>query len=232
MDNELLTPPGDTEEDDLIQLARDVIGMIPFGGGIATVLFNQIVPDPFKARLERVMAKVCLRLNELNEGKGLPWERIKSDPNFQIALVQAYRQIQETTMKEKLEAYENALVNVTLDSAITETKITLFFNLLERFTVLHLFLLKFLHDPATHINAGKFQLPKSSTPSHHEIFQAVIPDVLVELDLTMLIMNELTSYSLIEPNSFEFAIPVKTYLGGQTTRFGKEFVNFISNTKK
>ncbi len=115
-----------------------------FGAGVT--LFD-LVSAPLRGkRLSDWCEELRLRLNELSQKvAGLTPERQAKDEAFISAFGHATQAALRTHQLEKREALRNAVLNISLGNAPSDDQQSIFLNLIDRFTPLHLQILRFLN---------------------------------------------------------------------------------------
>lgn len=113
----------------------------PFFGAGVTLL--DLVTAPLRGkRLNDWCEELRLRLNELSQKvDGLTPETLATNDAFVSAFAQATQAALKSHQIEKLEALRNAVLNVAAGSAPDEDLQSIFLNLIDSFTPLHLRLL-------------------------------------------------------------------------------------------
>jgi hypothetical protein len=127
----------------LYEGAKSVVESLP-GGPIAVFLFNQVVGDPSRERLERWIMDLA---EQLERNKDVDVDKLGKDPLFQTVLRRAAWAAINDHQKVKLDALRNAVLNSANSIDLNENRQLMFLKLIDRMTELHLRVLIFLSDP-------------------------------------------------------------------------------------
>ena len=192
-----------------------------------------------------------LRLNDLSQKvEGLTWEKLAEDEAFFSAFAQATQAAIKTHQKEKLEALRNAVLNVALGREPEPSRQYQFLALVDRFSETHLAILKFLSNPERH-----FQLRGETGPHLNHIQGKMLINTLVgqafpalrtvseydpaatSFQFIEFVLADLASSQLVrfERNLETWVVPAFAIkpgggpVGKMTTRFGDDFLAFISD---
>jgi len=140
-DSRLQPAPDATAFDYALAIAKAGSIAFPFLGAGVT-LFDLVTAPLRGKRLNDWCEELRLRLNELAERvDGLTPEAMATNEAFVSAFAQATQAALKTHDTEKLEALRNAVLNVAAGSAPGEDLQSIFLNLIDSLTPLHLHLL-------------------------------------------------------------------------------------------
>ena len=121
---------------------KSVVGLLP---NPASVIFNSVydsVKDSvLNKRAEKWKSEVISRLEKLESD----YEKLINDDNFASALIRTSELAIKTKSDEKRKLLANALIN-SHKYEIEEDKVATFLNLVDKYTVLHIQIIKYLHD--------------------------------------------------------------------------------------
>ena len=139
---------------------KGALGAIPVLGNVFAEELGLLLAPPLTQRRDAWLEDLARRLKDL-EGRidGFRFEDLASNEQFVSATVQATQAAVKTHQKEKLEALRNAVMNVALDNKPQDAHQAVFLDLVDRFTPLHLKLLRFFQDPDGHIKSRGVQIP-------------------------------------------------------------------------
>ncbi|MCB0324023.1 MAG: hypothetical protein KDD69_10630 [Bdellovibrionales bacterium] len=179
---------------------RSLLSAIPMGGGAAVEFFNVLVTPPIERRRREWMERVAKMIHGLNEKVELfDASRLGHNERFVSTLLSATSLAAKTHKHEKLEALQNAVGNAACGVQPDEELDEIFLNYIERFTPLHLRLLKIFNEGFVWSNdgypqPGDLELPPMLVPSvgSYEPFR--------ELDRSVLsvILRELVQFGMIQ----------------------------------
>ena len=148
IDKDIAKKPEPTLHERLYEVAKPIAESLPCGGPIAVFLYNKVVGDPARERLERWIKEVADGVVNLQERTNeLDLNNLEHDPLFQTILRRAAWAAINDHQKEKLKALRNAVLNSARSIDLDENRQLMFVNLIDRMTELHLRVLIFLRDP-------------------------------------------------------------------------------------
>jgi hypothetical protein len=217
-----LTPPERTKGDLALAGARAVIAAVPIVGGSLVEAFNQVVQPPLDKRRTEWMESVGERLEEL-ESQGVDIEALKENEEFITAVMTSTMIAIRNHKREKLEALRNALFNVLEPQAPSEAKQSMFFNLIDEMSVLHIQVLKWVRSPVIPDN-----VMMGALGGH---LQKAFPELVHRGDLTRQIWLDLYNRGLVNMHVDGLASSM-TGSGlreNRVTVLGAEFLSFIAD---
>lgn len=136
-------------EDCAKRIVKSAISSVPMVGEALA----EFISEPLAQRREDWLNDLAIRLGELERRvDSFHLDALRDNEQFVSAVLQATQVALKTHQKEKLEAFRSGVLNVALGSAGDDNVQTVFFTLLDRFTALHLRLLKAFRVP--HPNAA------------------------------------------------------------------------------
>lgn len=146
-------PPAETAFDYSLAVAKAATIMLPFLGQAVT-LFDLITAPARGKRLADWYEQLRVAINDLSQRiEGLTPEKLATDDQFVSAVLRASLSVVRTHQAEKLDALRNAVLNIAIGGETNADRQTVFLELIDRFTPLHLALLKFFQDPDGYIRA-------------------------------------------------------------------------------
>jgi len=220
--DEKLNPPNAGKGDVAISLTRAGIAGIPVIGGSLVELFNMVVQPPLEKRRVKWMEIVAGKLEEL-EKKGVDIEALKNDEEFISTVMSASMIAIRTHKQEKLDALRNAVSKVAEHQGPDEAKQSIFLNLIDTLSVLHIQILKFSRAPKTPPNVMMGALI--------HVLQAEFPQLKGNGELAKQLWHDLYNHGLVNtPAESLNAMMTGLGLGGnRLSSLGAEFLNFIGN---
>jgi hypothetical protein len=214
-------PEGPDFDDVKYAAAKGLLSLVPGLGE----LFSLVVASPLEQRRNDWLWDLELRLRELGEQvRGFQFERLGENEAFVSATMRATQAALQTHDKEKLDALRNTILNVSAGTAPTADKQAIFFQLVDRFSVLHLRLLTFAEDPKK-FGARWVNHERGST-SIYEVIYKVFPDLAGHFQLVNAVIVDLNGSGLIAPAIAGAMSPTSTYKKWATFH-GEEFLRFI-----
>jgi hypothetical protein len=140
-----------TLEDHRLALIKGGLSALPLVGGALAEEMGLLLITPLARRRDEWWADVARRMLYL-EGKvqDFKFENLGGNEQFVSAMIQATQSAARTHRKEKLEALRNAVLNIALGRKSAEDLQHIFLSLVDRFTPVHLELLRFFQHPNAH----------------------------------------------------------------------------------
>lgn len=129
-------------------VATALLSSLPGLGGSAATLLGQVLSPPLERRRVEWFNGLADRLARLEHAvEGLSVEGLRDDEDFITAATTATQIALRNHRGEKLEALQNAVVNVARGAEPDTDLQALFLSLLDYLTPLHMRLLRFFQDP-------------------------------------------------------------------------------------
>lgn len=221
------------KEDANYLLLNTAASLIPGVNEILKFLFD----DPAMKRRDDWIQSLSERIQKLEENN-INIKDLKNNKNFISAVFYASSIAIKTHSKEKHAILLNALTNTALINSADETKQTIFLNLINEFTELHVLLLRFFRNPEFYIKSFYDKQPpqffSSITSSYLNLFLKQNDKLNITNEIIFLLTNSLHSNGLISIDSQ--SISNSQTLNGlkekRTTTLGDEFIDFIKNPFK
>jgi len=207
---------------------KAVLGTIPVLGSAAAELFSLIVTPPLEKRRAQWMNEVAERLKILEEKKNIDIQELIDNEIFIDTILQATAVAIKTSEQEKLEALKNAVINSVFVEDIDKTKTLMFLRLIDSFTALHLTILKFFDNPRDWFQKANITPPSLAAGSLLSILKTAFPSIVNEPDLLSLVWKDLGDARLCNSTNLSTMMTGDSLLEGQTSGFGKEFLQYIS----
>ncbi len=118
--------------------------------GILAALVGVKQLSPMWKRLDKWMVHMEEAIDQL-KGEGITVEDLAQNEQFITALLQASQTAMRTHKKEKLEALQNAVLNIVLGAQPNDNKQQMFLTLIDELTEDHLRILHYLDDPRAYL---------------------------------------------------------------------------------
>ena len=199
--------------------ARALLSSLPGLGGPAATLLAVVVSPPLERRRAAWFNGLADRLTRLEHTvEGLSLEGLRDDENFITAATTATLIALRNHKGEKLEALQNAVVNVARGSEPDADFQAVLLSLVDYLTPLHVRLLRFFQNPGA-FGARRWHPAGSST---RDIVLAALPEI--PSSAYDLLCGDLENRGLISlPRP-----PGLTLTDERTTGLGDRFLRFIS----
>jgi hypothetical protein len=209
--------------------AKAGLGSIPILGSAATELFGLIVTPPLEKRRQKWMNDVAEKLKALEESGEIDLSELSKNDQFIDTVMQATSAAIKTSEIEKINAFQNAVLNTALNESPDKTKSQIFLNLVDSFTVWHIKILHFFDDPRQWFaKAGKTP-PTLIMGSMFSILITAFPSLQGQDELVDVIWNDLSDAGLHRSSGLKTTMTGDGTLAERTTQLGKEFIYFISS---
>jgi len=207
---------------------RAGLSLIPHVGGAITEAFSACIAVPLNKRRDEWIEEIAKGVQGL-EGQvdDLKPEKLFKNKIFITTMTQATQVAIRNHQKEKLEALRNAVLNSALPNAPDENRQTIFLNFVDRFTEVHLHILKFLQEPKGYAKKRGVDFPEWTMANKSTALELAIPELKPQRDLYDLIVKELNAMGLIMGDSLHVGMTGHGATQSSTTSLGNQFLDFI-----
>ncbi|MBN2181301.1 MAG: hypothetical protein JW715_05255 [Sedimentisphaerales bacterium] len=220
MHNDNLNVPKKSAGDYAHTIAKAGLSSVPVFGGPAVELFQNVIQPPLGKRLNEWMRQVGEKLQFL-EKQGQKLEDLQNNEVFISAVMHASQLALRTHKKEKLDALRNAVINIAKGQAPEEAIQHIYLDFVDSLTELHLRILKVIQSPSA---------PKGEIGSLSGVIEYNIPELGDKRELLNLLWKDLLSRDLVGGDSLDAVMIGNRWREKHTTKFGDEFLNFISES--
>ena len=222
--------PAPTWKDKMRTVAQGAVSDVPMVGGTVAALLEVCITPGVESRTALFLESVAERIDDLeSEGKLNP-DDLKDDPAFLDAVVQATRAAQATADRAKLDSLRDAVLNVAAGDAPGDDQRAMFMEYVDRFTGLHLRVLRILQDPGTALTrAGK--APPMMVGSVFGILKDAMGFQAPE-DLLRQVARDLHAYGLtsIDGEGLNTTMSGGGTVSRRTTPRGDAFLRFVTRS--
>ena len=239
--------------DSIITLATTAIDYIP-GGSVFTNQFAAATLRGFQVKTIAFIKDLSERVESLESRFGNIKEQLSEDEQVKEIIAEAIQQASKTSEAEKSEALKNLVLNSALNPNVLLAKKKMFLNILDGFSGLHLKLLEYFDSPKKVLEAqGKLDYKSRPFSNYHELVNFGFEEGRQNNSLFNLISRDLFKNELITVQDLQTPTPVSgirvapphpsgslpsmssiNYAGSfevvnssYTTKFGKDFLQFI-----
>lgn len=229
MTDDKFKPPTSTLLDTAHALGTGVIGSVPAIGNLLAEVFKMVVAPPLESRKKEWMETAGAALSELHQKHKCVISDLQQNPEFIDTIVQASQAAFRTSHVEKLEALRNAVMNSALPELPSEVLRKQFIELVDRFTPLHLRILKFLENPPKyrkHTDGIGFSVRSAGTLKDMVI--DVYPDLESHQPEIDTIAKDLDERGLLEFSAHAFTKRASDGVPKGVTELGRQFLAFIA----
>lgn len=216
-----------TAKDGFYAGVKAALGTIPVLGSAATELFGLIITPPIDQRRNEWMNQVADKLKELEQKSKIDFNALKHNQQFIDVILHASSLAIKTSEQEKILALKNAVINTALDEQPNSTKIQVFLNLIDNFTIWHIKILHFFDDPKEWFAKAQQTPPNLMIGSMHRVLIEAYPELKKESELLNLIWRDLHNAGLHNSSELKATMSGDSVLSRRTSKLGKEFLDFI-----
>jgi len=219
--DEKLLIPKDSGLDAVHILAKGGLSTIPCVGGVAAELFSFLIQAPVEKRKEEWMSRVVEKLLEL-EANGFKLDELRNNEEFLSAVMHASQIASRSHQAVKLDALRNAVLNVARGQAPEAAFQSIFLNLVDNFTELHLRVLKVFQAP---LQWPSVELGRLSCVLEHNI-----PELRGRKELYDQIWKDLYWRGLVNTDGLHAMMSDSMFGQKRTTGMGDAFLGFIDGS--
>jgi len=217
-------PPEKTTADIIHTGGRVLSSLIPGG----TELLNAIIMPPIEKRRTEWIKKIAEDVEVLKEKmEEFNPTKLSENESFVTTVLNATSFAMKTHQKEKLDALRNSIMNSALPNAPEDDLQSIYLNLVDAFTPLHIEFLEFFN---TSINPTKY-INKDYWGEWTDIGQAFWllrgTQNGISKEMAKKIAKDLENSSLIDTFSGPMTIGPNYTSGWSVTELGKGFLHFI-----
>lgn len=199
-------------------LMKAGISAIPYVGGSIAEVIQLVLQPPIEKRRQQWLNELAARLHAL-EVKGISLESLQSNEQFISATLHATTIAMRTHQQEKLQALQNALLNIATGQAPDEILQSIFLNMVDVFTEWHILILRLFQHPV--VDGTMTEL--------YEIVEHAYPALKGRGEVYDTIWSELSSRELVNMRFLHGALSGMALLTDKrTTPLGDLFLQFIS----
>ena len=217
-----------TAGDYTFALTKGGLGAIPIVGSIASGLLGLLVTPPLEKRRQNWMTEVGTKLKELEENSKIDLSTLADNEQFIDTVLVATTLALKTSEKEKIKAFQNAILNTALGVSSDKTKGQIFLNLLDTFTIWHIKILHFIDNPTKWFeNAGQ-NPPNFMMGSLSSVLTNAFPPLSGQQELLDVIWRDLHDNGFHNTSGLMTTMSGNGLLANRTTQLGQEFLKFIS----
>lgn len=220
---------GTTGKDIIHSLVKGGLGTIPVIGSLAAEVFGLVVTPPLEKRRAEWMNEVSEKLKCLEDNKVISLMELQNNEQFVDVVLQATTYALKTSEKEKIKAFQNAIINTALGEFSDKTLTQIFLNQLDSFTPWHITILKFIDNPKIWFQKANRTPPSYVSGSISNVLFEAYPELKDQNDILRIIWKDLNDSGLQRLSDYSSIMSGDGILNSQTTNLGKKFLEFISN---
>lgn len=206
------------------------LSWMPGVGGSISEFFSMVITPPLSKRRDEWIIAIHERLLKLEEKlEDFSIENLKENDLFISVFLHATIIAMRTHQKEKIEALRNAVINTAISLPFEDNIQFIYLNLVERYTPLHLKLLKKMDDFYPK-DVHKLLLHSSGSFIKSDISE-LMPELQNNPELSIKLERDLVNDGLIYDERLpDEVINSKTNQSRRTTIFGQNFLEFIKKS--
>ena len=202
---------------------------VPFAGGALAVLLAKAFSRTYEKRLRNWMEQLADVVQHLMDRvDDLDVEELANDDDFMDAVATATRSAERTSAKIKLQALQNALLNVGLGYAPDVDKRTIYLRYIDELTPSHLTLLRFLDGPTRWFDEHDLQWPNVYAGGLMAVVQVAFPAWATDESFLDTLAADLQARALIENPSLRAIMTARGLEAQRTTPKGRDFMQLIT----
>lgn len=199
----------------------------PLAGGPKAELL-ELFRLPLQTRQQELWSDIEAGLRTLESQDRLTAEDIVRSDAFMDAAIRGLEAARKTGNVEKRTALRNAVLNAALDTPPDESLRQVFLDLIDRFTVWHLRILKAFNDPLAWRNAHNVSYRPGLSSSSGAFLEAAFPELAGRGAFYGLLWSDLTQASLVS-SGLSGMMSEKGWESSRTSDMGKAFLRFIED---
>jgi hypothetical protein len=227
--SEKYEPPKPTAADRIYAITRAGVGSIPVVGAAAAELLQQILSQPIEERRTEWMAAIGEGLLRLESERGVKIEDLGKSPAFVDAVMTATQVAIRTSQLSKRRALRNAVLNSALPISPDVTQQQVFLALIDRFTDLHLSILRVFRSPSDWKTSDDKQLLARNASDAGDLLLEAYPELVGHETLCDVLWGELHAAGLVDIATLHNKHEGNAVMKKRTTPYGDEFLAFISS---
>lgn len=199
---------------------KTALGSVPVLGNLYSSVVDAVKSECLAKRYRKWVETVENRLLSLET----TIEDLGQNDLFVSALLKASELAMKTSREEKINFLANAVVN-SLNPSMDEEKLIVFLDLLDKYTVSHIKIIYFFHNPKSFegIDSYEHSMGSPSTPLFH-----IYPEL--NNDLFKKIYKDLYVDGMITLENINITMTGSGMISKRTTPIGDDFLKFIFNS--
>lgn len=224
-------PPRENISDFGYASARGLISAVPGIGGLAAELMGQIVGPPIEERRRAWLISIAQRLEKLEAVGAVNLRELGESPQFVDCVLAASRAALASSREEKIDALRNAVTNCAIQHRFAEFEQVAFIRYIDEWSVWHIRVLTFLHDPsAALLRTVPTFVPPSLGTSLSALIRMTIKSSELDDESLSLVVDDLSLARLVSVRELATMMTSHGALGSRTTPRGQRFLKFIGES--
>ena len=201
--------------------AKTAAGFLP--GPVSSAfntVYDNVKSGVLNARAEKWKSDVISRLEKLEA----EYDAVVNNESFATALIKTSELAVKTESDEKRQLLANALVN-TYTLKIDEDKTIIFLQLIEKYTILHIQIIKYFHDDYMNEHFFNNAIPPIMGLVRMR-FSGIDPIYLNKL------VKDLQNDYILEAFQYDSPVELMRYRSKLLTKLGEDFFEYLMITNK
>ena len=220
----------ETKDDIAYGVAKAVLGSIPVVGATASELLQLLVTPPLEKRRNEWMIEVGEKLKQLEQKEELDLIKLANNDVFIDVVLQTTQLALRTSEKEKIQYFKNVILNSAVEENPNITEVQIFLNFISTFTVWHIKILKLFDNPENWFKKNGKSLPNYMAAGLSNVLEEAYPELKGKRELYDLIWDDLSRAGLHKTSGLHTTMTGSGLMVPRTTTFGKEFLEFITES--
>ncbi|QZK91112.1 hypothetical protein K5V07_11665 [Flavobacterium sp. CHNK8] len=220
----------ETKDDIAYGVAKAVLGSIPVVGATASELLQLLVTPPLEKRRNEWMIEVGEKLKQLEQKEELDLIKLANNDVFIDVVLQTTQLALRTSEKEKIQYFKNVILNSAVEENPNITEVQIFLNFISTFTVWHIKILKLFDNPENWFKKNGKSLPNYMADGLSNVLEEAYPELKGKRELYDLIWDDLSRAGLHKTSGLHTTMTGSGLMVPRTTTFGKEFLEFITES--
>ncbi len=168
------------------------------------------------------------QLKTLEEQNKVLLKDLSTNPQFIDTVVQATSFSLKTSDQEKIMIFKKVIANAAMGEVPDQTHSQIFLDLIDRFTIWHIRILKLFDNPREWYRINGKQPPNFMAGSLLGLLIDAFPELRGQEELMDLISSDLLAAGFHRTTTLRTTMTWDGVLAERTTAFGKKFLDFIS----
>lgn len=203
--------------------------VMPLTGPVVQAILKKCVQAPLEVRRAAWFNMVGEGLRELQDRfKDFDPDRLAENEEFVSVVAETTRIAMATHRVEKLEALRNVVLNTAAGVQIDDVLRGAFLGYVDRFSALHLKVLKILENPGA-IAAIAARAENMMSGGLSDILPLGVPEVVGMMPLLERVLNDLKREDLLESAGLNTTMSASGLLVKRTSQVGDTFLQFIAS---
>src|SRR5258705_591090 len=220
-------PEKKTRGDHVLAVARGALGAIRFGGAAAIEVLSYVFTPPLLERQREWFDDLGERIERLKSERGITLDQLRDNPAFIDAVATATHSVLRTSSQEKRDAFRNAVTNAALAHSPGLALQQIFLAVTDRFSELHLVMLRFAQSATQFRTPSGEHLPQRSRAT--EVLEDAFPESRTKPDLYRIVWTDLFASGLVKLPNLENGLEGDARSIRRTSELGDRYLAFIAS---